>query len=107
MSAVVVIENTAQFKEILKKDKLVVMFTASWCGPCQNIKPKFLAMPSEYSGLSFAMVDGDDVDDLAEAHEIEGFPTFLFFANGVRKDELTLVGVDEQKLISHAKKLQE
>jgi len=36
------IETKAEFDELLKESKLVVIdFTATWCPPCQMIAPKY------------------------------------------------------------------
>jgi thioredoxin 1 len=42
-------------------DKLVAVdFTATWCGPCQRIGPKFAAFAEVYKDVVFVKVDVDE-----------------------------------------------
>ena len=51
------VKTKADFDQCLKDNqKVVVDFTASWCGPCKMIGPKFAAMESEYPTLKFIKV---------------------------------------------------
>jgi len=95
---VTVIATKADFDEVLKSTtKLVAVdFTASWCGPCQRIGPKFVAMAAEYDDVVFVKVDVDENAETAEFCGIEAMPTFQFFKGSVKVDEL--VGASEQAL---------
>ena len=53
------LETKADFDAALKEagDKLVVVdFTASWCGPCQMIAPKFEELSKTYTDVIFYKV---------------------------------------------------
>ena len=103
------LNTKVEFDEALKNSggKLVVVdFSATWCGPCKMIGPKFLAMSNEFTDVLFYKVDVDLNDETAEACGIQAMPTFLFFKGG--KDPLkdhTLKGADESKLRATITKL--
>jgi large subunit ribosomal protein L40e len=78
-------------------DKLVVVdFTATWCGPCQMMAPKFEKMATEEPDCVFVKVDVDDNEDVAAECGISAMPTFQCFKGGKKVDEL--VGASEEKL---------
>ncbi|CAL8325612.1 unnamed protein product [Lota lota] len=88
------IEDLEEFKAALAEagDKLVVVdFTASWCGPCKVIGPKFDAMASvpDNRNVVFLKVDVDEAGDVAALYEVNCMPTFLFFKNGEKIDNFS------------------
>ena len=72
----------------------VVMFTANWCGPCQNIKRE-IYNDSKESGLSTSLSDVSffyvDIDNngVASEFKIEAVPAFYFFT--VKNGELEVL----------------
>ena len=95
------LDTKAEFDQALKDagNKLVVVdFTASWCGPCQTIAPKFQAMSEEFTDVIFYKVDVDKNDETAEACGVQAMPTFKFYKNG--KEVTTFSGSNEAKLRS-------
>ena len=83
----------SQLDDILSSHALVVIdFTATWCGPCQMIKPKFKELAEEKSSDSLAFVtvdvDEDDNAEICEEYGVESMPTFKFVKNGATIDSV-------------------
>lgn len=90
-----------QYTEILNAagSKLVVVdFSATWCGPCQQIKPVFESLPAKYPNVVFVHADVDKLRELEEVESVSGVPTFRFWKNGKKLEEFS--GVNESKLFS-------
>jgi thiol-disulfide isomerase/thioredoxin len=74
-----------EFIEIQKNVNtiLVVFLTASWCKPCQSIKPYILPKLTEYTSV---VLDIDTSSEIYSAlkvkKQIQGVPTLLAFYPG-------------------------
>ena len=91
------IADEDDWKATINGDKTVVVdFTATWCGPCRMIGPKFEEFSLSYTDLLFVKVDVDDCDSVAAAAEISAMPTFQVYKAGQKVDEL--VGASPEKL---------
>ena len=92
------VADTKEFQELINGDKPVVVdFTATWCGPCQFIGPKFVALAEETGDKAiFIKVDVDEASDIAQECGISCMPTFKIYKNGAVVDELQ--GASEEKL---------
>jgi thioredoxin 1 len=58
---------------------VLLYFTASWCGPCQKLKPILKSIAEE---LTVVEIDVDDHGDLADAHEVQGIPLLKYVVDG-------------------------
>ncbi|KAG6594112.1 thioredoxin 1 [Phytophthora cinnamomi] len=77
--------------------KLVVVdFSAVWCGPCQHIKPVYHQLSGQFGDVVFLEVDEAQNRSLIGALGVRGFPTFHFYVNQSKVDEL--VGADPNQL---------
>lgn len=54
-------------------------FTATWCGPCQKIKPSILKLSEglDESKIIFYQIDIDNNDELSSKYEIRSVPSFV------------------------------
>ncbi|KAM3126571.1 thioredoxin [Candidozyma auris] len=85
MPTIQFIKTQNDFDQCLQKNKyLVAQFTASWCGPCQAIKPMVddLYNSERYQRLEIVRVDLDANREVASEYNITSVPTFIFFENG-------------------------
>jgi len=60
---------------------LIIDFTASWCGPCKAIAPKYQQWSTEYKQVIFTKCDVDEARPIAQAYRISAMPTFVFIKN--------------------------
>ncbi len=61
---------------------IIIDFTATWCPPCQMIKPVFESLAQQYQGKAILVkVDVDQLSDISEQFGIEAMPTFVAYVN--------------------------
>jgi len=102
---IIMISSMEEFKKHTGGSALVVVdFTASWCGPCQRIAPIFAALSEEFGDVVFLKVDVDENADIAEMAGVQAMPTFMWYKNGNKIEEM--VGADPNQLKANIQKLQ-
>lgn len=68
-------------------DGAVLDFTASWCGPCQQMSP--IVSKLERQGYPIHKVDVDANRDLVRKYHVERMPTFILVIDGVEQERIT------------------
>ena len=63
-------------------EKVVVQYSASWCGNCRIMKPKFKKLASENENISFIIVDAENAPNSRSLADVSNLPTFATFVNG-------------------------
>jgi thiol-disulfide isomerase/thioredoxin len=70
--------------EIIATNEIVlVQFSATWCGNCRIMKPKFKKMASENENIPFLMIDAEQFTESRKLANVDNLPTFAAFKNGV------------------------
>jgi len=62
--------------------KVAVQFSASWCGNCRIMKPKFKKLASENENVTFVLVDAENSPESRKLANVSNLPTFATFVNG-------------------------
>lgn len=77
------------FQEAINSDKLTVVDAyAEWCGPCKAIAPKIEDFSKTYDDVNFIKFDVDDDPQVAQELGVRAMPTFFFFKNGEKVQEV-------------------
>lgn len=64
-----------------KKCHLLFYFTATWCGPCQKIKPMIekIGEGADPTKLEVYLIDIDENDKIASEFNIKSVPSFYLY----------------------------
>lgn len=75
-------------------DTVVVQFSATWCGNCRIMKPKFKKMASVHDNVTFMMVDAEKFPESRKMATVDNLPTFATFKNGKLVNQVQTNKVD-------------
>lgn len=73
-------DNLAEI--VSTNDVVVVQYSASWCGNCRIMKPKFKKLASENENVIFVIADAENFPESRKLANVDNLPTFATFKNG-------------------------
>ena len=76
---IVHLEKANDFKELIKEDKILIDFFATWCGPCRMLGP---VLEKAESDIKVVKVDTDKFEDLAREYGVMSIPTLVLIEKG-------------------------
>ena len=68
---------------VASNEVVVVQYSASWCGNCRIMKPKFKMLASQNEEIPFVIVDAEKFTESRKLAKVDNLPTFATFKNGV------------------------
>lgn len=68
--------------------KVVVQYSAGWCGNCRIMKPKFKKLAIENPDTVFIMADAEKFPESRKMATVDNLPTFASFENGAFKTQI-------------------
>ena len=77
--------------------KVVVQYSAGWCGNCRIMKPKFKRFSTEFDDAVFVMVDAEKYPESRKLAKVDNLPTFATFKNGALVKQIQTNKVDVLK----------
>lgn len=67
---------------IADNKKVVVQYSATWCGNCRIMKPKFKKLASENDDVTFVIADAENFPESRKLADVSNLPTFATFVDG-------------------------
>lgn len=86
-----------------KADTKLLVFGATWCGPCHQMEPTVNRI--EKKGYAVKRVDFDSEKKLVQKYRVTSVPTFIVVKNG--HETSRRVGVTSERDLIHALKSEE
>ena len=67
---------------ISNNNTVIIQYSATWCGNCRIMKPKFKKLASENENISFVIADAEKFPESRKLATVDNLPTFATFKNG-------------------------
>lgn len=81
--------NQDNLQQIVSENStVVVQYSASWCGNCRIMKPKFKKLASENESMTFVIADAEKFAESRKLANVDNLPTFATFKNGTFKNQV-------------------
>ena len=69
-------------------DTVIVQYSATWCGNCRIMKPKFKKLSTENEGATFVIADAEKFPESRKLATVDNLPTFATFKAGEFKSQV-------------------
>lgn len=83
MAVIELTKQNFQSEVAESKEKVLIDFWASWCGPCRMVSPIVDEIAEESpAGVKVCKVNVDEQPELAQQFQVMSIPTLLFMKDG-------------------------
>ncbi len=84
---------------VANNEKVVVQYSATWCGNCRVMKPKFKKLDGEVEDALFVIVDAEKYPESRKLATVDNLPTFATFKNGAFVNQVQTNKFDNLKTL--------
>lgn len=67
---------------VTENNTVIVQYSATWCGNCRIMKPKFKKLATENENVSFIIADAEKFPESRQLATVDNLPTFATFKDG-------------------------
>jgi thiol-disulfide isomerase/thioredoxin len=67
---------------VSENHKVIVQYSATWCGNCRIMKPKFKKLASENENITFVIADAEKFPESRKLADVSNLPPFATFVDG-------------------------
>tara|TARA_R110000796_G_scaffold88850_3_gene191819 strand:- start:29378 stop:29692 length:315 start_codon:yes stop_codon:yes gene_type:complete len=71
-----------------QNDNVMVQYSATWCGNCRIMKPKFKKEATENTNITFVLADAEKFPESRKLANVDNLPTFAAFTKGKLKSQV-------------------
>ena len=89
-------------QEIIAGNKnVMVQYSATWCGNCRIMKPKFKKEATENENITFVIADAEKFPESRKLAKVDNLPTFAAFIDGKLRNQVQTNKYDVLKDLIH------
>jgi len=86
--------DESSWETVIANGKVLVDFSATWCGPCRMMEPVLEQLAQDLDGVvTVAKIDVDEAQSTALKYDVTTVPTLILFHDGEVKGKV--VGVKD------------
>ena len=82
MSAMNIHKNNFQQEGLNSEETVLLVFWASWCGPCRMVSPILDQIAQERPDVKICKINVDEEPELASQYQIMSIPTLMVVKDG-------------------------
>jgi len=84
------VKSNAELNEVLENNaRVLVYWSASWCGPCKRLKPQIEQADEKLTNVTFVRIMTDEADpELVSDYNIQAVPQLFEYADGEQVAEI-------------------
>ncbi len=86
---------------IAQNKNVIVQYSATWCGNCRIMKPKFKKEADINEQVVFVIADAEKFPESRKLANVDNLPTFAFFSEGKLKTQVQTNKYDVLKEFIH------